>query len=193
MRTLKYAILGLLMQTPVTGYDISKAFGPGLGSFWSAKHSQIYPELKRLTEEGLIQFSTVIQGEKLKKKLYQITSAGKEDFLQWLAMDPPLEPTPKDVFKLRSYYSQWLPEKDYLRLLKHQMEKRKEKLGFLEDIMKRNYADVNPATLTGGSRGDYLVLLGAIMREQTYVEWLQTSYNLVLLWGNQEVPADTLN
>ena len=33
MRTLKYAILGLLMQSPMTGYDISKAFGVGLGSF----------------------------------------------------------------------------------------------------------------------------------------------------------------
>ena len=65
MRTLKYAILGLLMQSSVTGYDISKAFGDGLGSFWSAKHSQIYPELKRLTEEGLIRYRTVIQGEKL--------------------------------------------------------------------------------------------------------------------------------
>ena len=56
MRTLKYAILGLLMQSSVTGYDISKAFSDGLGSFWSAKHSQIYPELKRLTEEGLIRY-----------------------------------------------------------------------------------------------------------------------------------------
>lgn len=185
MRTLKYAILGLLMQTSVTGYDISKAFGSGLGSFWSAKHSQIYPELKRLTEEGLIQFSTVIQGEKLEKKLYQITDAGKKDFLQWLAMDPPLDPTPKDVFKLRSYYSQWLPEKDYLQLLERQMEKRKEKLSFLEGIMNRSYAGINPATLTGGARGDYIVLLGAIMREQTYVEWLETSYDIVSLWDEQ--------
>ena len=45
MRTLKYAILGLLMRSPVTGYDIAKEFGDGLGCFWSAKHSQIYPEL----------------------------------------------------------------------------------------------------------------------------------------------------
>ena len=75
MRTLKYAILGLMMQAPITGYDISKAFGPGLGSFWSAKHSQIYPELKRLTQEGLIQYSVVTQGERMEKKLYEITEA----------------------------------------------------------------------------------------------------------------------
>lgn len=67
MRTLKYAILGLLMRSPVTGYDIAKEFGDGLGCFWSAKHSQIYPELKRLTDDGLIQFRTVIQGERMEK------------------------------------------------------------------------------------------------------------------------------
>ncbi len=112
MRALKYAILGLLMQAPVTGYDISKAFGVGLGSFWNAKHSQIYPELKRLTEEGLIEYRTVIQGEKLEKKLYEITPAGKEDFLAWLAQDQPLDPTPKDGVQLRSYDSEWLPERE---------------------------------------------------------------------------------
>ena len=76
MRTLKYAILGLLMRSPVTGYDIAKEFGDGLGCFWSAKHSQIYPELKRLTDDGLIQFRTVIQGERMEKKLYEITDKG---------------------------------------------------------------------------------------------------------------------
>lgn len=46
MRTLKYAILGLLNKEPMTGYDIGKEFSKDLGEFWTAKHSQIYPELK---------------------------------------------------------------------------------------------------------------------------------------------------
>jgi len=185
MRTLKYAILGLLMQAPVTGYDISKAFGVGLGSFWSAKHSQIYPELKRLTEEGLIEYRTVIQGEKLEKKLYEITPAGKEDFLSWLAQDQPLDPTPKDVFKLRSYYSEWLPEQEYLTLLQKQMEKRSYKLNILASRLEKNYGGVDPATLEGMARGDYLVLMGAVMRERAYLEWLQKSYDLVSTWAKQ--------
>ena len=45
MRTLKYAILGLLNREPMTGYDIAKEFSKDLGEFWNAKHSQIYPEL----------------------------------------------------------------------------------------------------------------------------------------------------
>ena len=184
MRTLKYSILGLLMQDPTTGYDISKAFGSELGCFWSAKHSQIYPELKRLVEEGLIQYSTVIQGEKLEKKLYEITDKGSADFLQWLEQDPPLDPTPKDVFRLRSYYSQWLPEDTYLELIQKQIEKRTVKLNYLSGCFEASYGNVDPLTLTGAARGDYLVLLSAVMRERTYMEWLEKSLDLVSAWAD---------
>lgn len=187
MKTLKYAILGLLMQAPVTGYDISKAFGSGLGSFWSAKHSQIYPELKRLTEEGSIRYSVVVQGEKLEKKLYEITEQGREDFMRWLALDPPLEPTPKDVFKLRSYYSQWLSEDDYLQLLQKQIEKRTQKHKQLKDRFDRRYKNVDPAVLTGAARGDYLVLMSAVMREQAYLEWLYQCCDLVSTWKEDHI------
>lgn len=185
MRTLKYAILGLLMQSPMTGYDIYKAFGSGLGSFWSAKHSQIYPELKRLTEESLVRFTTVIQGEKMEKKVYEITKQGKEDFLQWLSLDPPLEPTAKDVFRLRSYYSQWLPEETYLELIHQQMIKHTNKLNFLIKQQKDVYSNVDPVSLTGEARGDYLVLTGAIMRENAYLDWLKQSQELVTAWKDQ--------
>ena len=186
MRTLKYAILGLLMQCPMTGYDISKAFGDGLGCFWSAKHSQIYPELKRLAEERLIRYSTVIQGEHLEKKLYEITPAGREDFLQWLDQDPPLDPTPKDVFRLRSYYCQWLPEENYRELIEKQIEKRFVKLSFLSGLLDKNYGGIDPATLNGAARGDYLVLLGAVMREDTYMNWLKRCRELVTTWSTQK-------
>lgn len=185
MRTLKYAILGLTMQSPVTGYDIAKAFGPGLGSFWSAKHSQIYPELKRLTEEGLIRYSVVTQGERMEKKLYEITDAGQEDFMRWLSQDPPLEPTPKDVFRLRSYYSRWLAEEDYLRLLESQIEKRTQKYSYLKERLDRSYENVDPATLTGAARGDYMVLFGAVMREKGYLDWLYQCRDLVSCWAQK--------
>ena len=184
MRTLKYSILGLLMQAPQTGYDISKAFSGELGCFWSAKHSQIYPELKRLAEEGLIQYSTVIQGEKLEKKLYEITPRGEEDFLQWLEQDPPLDPTPKDVFRLRSYYSQWLPEEKYLELIRRQIEKRTVKLDYLSGCLEKSYGGVDPVTLTGAARGDYLVLLSAVMRERTCMDWLHKSLEIVSAWAD---------
>lgn len=68
MGTLKYAILGLLNRKPMTGYDLSKEFNFQLNEFWSAKHSQIYPELKKLTNEDLIVHEVEISGDVLEKK-----------------------------------------------------------------------------------------------------------------------------
>ena len=64
-RILKYVILGLLEQGEKSGYDIKNCFNEEIGEFWSAKHSQIYPELRKLTEEGLITYRNTIIGEKL--------------------------------------------------------------------------------------------------------------------------------
>ena len=58
MGTLKYAILGLLNRNEMTGYELSKEFETTLFEFWNAKHSQIYPELKKLTEEGSVAYKT---------------------------------------------------------------------------------------------------------------------------------------
>lgn len=179
MRTLKYAILGLLSRKPLTGYDITKEFGNGLGNFWSARHSQIYPELSKLAAERLVVFHTITHGEKLEKKLYTITPEGRKEFQQWMSRDEPLEPTPKDIFKLKTYFSEILPEPELFHQLQSQLEKRQEKLARLEQHMHRLYSGIPPASLSGIQRGNYLVLHGAILRETAYVEWLEQSIALL--------------
>ena len=49
--TLGFALLGLLARGPLSGYDISAQLARGVGPFWHARHSQIYPELARLEEQ----------------------------------------------------------------------------------------------------------------------------------------------
>jgi DNA-binding PadR family transcriptional regulator len=179
MRTLKYAILGLLCRNALTGYDLAKAFDSGLGNFWNAGHSQIYPELKKLLAEGLTEYSIVIQGEKLEKKLYTITAAGREDFLEWMRKDEPLEPTPKDKFRLRVYLSDMISDNELLRHLESQLAKHRQKLEWLNTQFECGFVGLDPAGLTKTQRGDYLVLRGAIMRETAYIGWLQNSITFV--------------
>jgi DNA-binding PadR family transcriptional regulator len=175
MRTLKYAILGLLCRNALTGYDLAKAFDSALGNFWNAGHSQIYPELKKLRAEGLAEYSAVIQGAKLEKKLYTITDAGRKDFLEWIRLDEPLGPTPKDKFRLRVYLSDMISDHELLQHLKSQMAKRRQKLEWLNTQFTCSFTGLDPAGFTKTQRGDYLVLRGAIMREAAYIEWLQDS------------------
>ncbi|MCM3703257.1 PadR family transcriptional regulator [Paenibacillus macerans] len=170
MRTLKYAILGLLNTEPMTGYDIAKEFNRDLGEFWTAKHSQIYPELKKLLKEGLIFYEIQISGEVLEKKLYSITEKGKEEFLQWLKKEEPIEPTPKDVFRLRMYFSNNLDVATRVHLLEHQLLQHQDRLEHLRKNKER-YGSIPP--LDSMNFGDYFVLDGAIMRETVTIQWLQ--------------------
>ncbi|MHA6528800.1 PadR family transcriptional regulator [Paenibacillus sp. BAC0078] len=176
MRTLKYAILGLLNKESMTGYDIGKEFGKDLGEFWNAKHSQIYPELKKLLDEGLIVYEIQISGEVLEKKLYSITEKGKKDFLQWLKKEEPIEPTPKDVFRLRMYFSNNLDVATRLQLLEHQLLQHQDRLAHLRKNKER-YDSMPP--LDSDNFGDYLVLDGAILRETVTIQWLENYINIV--------------
>lgn len=175
MRTLKYAILGLINKSPSTGYDIFKEFSDSLGNFWNAKHSQIYPELKKLVEEELIKYDVVITGEVLEKKVYIITEKGKEEFKSWLCKNEEIEPTPKDIFRLRMYFLKDIPKERLLELLENQLQQRLEKISHL--IEKRNAFTEVPG-FGENELGDYLVLEGAIMREETTVQWLEKCIEL---------------
>ena len=52
--SLRHALLGVLKDRPLTGYDLVRYFQGTLGFLWSAPQSQIYPELRRMESEGLV-------------------------------------------------------------------------------------------------------------------------------------------
>lgn len=173
MRTLKYAILGLINREPMTGYDITREFNSNkLANFWYAKHSQVYPELSRLMEENLVTCEVVIQGEKLEKKLYSITESGREQLQEWLMKDEPLEATPKDVFRLRMYFSDFMTPEQLKIHLTNQLHKHVLKEQHLADMMMHDYNNTAP-TIGTKEFGDFMVLEGAIMREKSYIDWLE--------------------
>ena len=175
MRNLKYAILGLLNQKNMTGYELLQSFEKSLAQFWTAKHSQIYPELKKLTKEGMVEYEILPDTRVLDKKLYRITKAGRDDFKNWLAIDEKIEPVPKDIFRLRLFFAEELPNDRRIYLLERQLEQHKNRLTllkekedkkqFIEDTKTREFSD-------------YIIWLGAIKRETAYCEWLEECISL---------------
>lgn len=180
MRVLKYAILGLLDQRELTGYDMKKHFEDSLGQFWSAKHSQIYPELKRLTEEGFIEFDIHIQGKKLEKKVYQITDAGKRELHEWLRKKGPIPDTTKDEFMLKTFFISSMDQKEAAGLFSHQPLERTKKVEMLEQKLNvLTEEDPSAQSLHSTQFGHYLVLTRAIEREKGYVRWLQKTLEVI--------------
>lgn len=175
MGTLKYAILGLLQQRPRSGYEMAQEFQNTLNEFWSAKHSQIYPELKKLASDGLVEYRVEIVGEVLEKKEYSITAKGQAEFLRWMNSDLELPPTPRNEFRLQVFFFNCLPVERRLEMLKHQLQCHQTRLEHLRDNQKK-FPDV--PSKDKAELGDYLVLLYAIMREENDCKWLQRCIDL---------------
>src|SRR3712207_9483471 len=85
--TLGYAILGLLSREELSGYDLMSRMKARVGFFWEARHSQIYPELARLEEQGLVTYRVVEQRGRPDKKVYEITPEGIEVLKGWVTED----------------------------------------------------------------------------------------------------------
>jgi DNA-binding PadR family transcriptional regulator len=81
--SLRESLLCLLTARPMTGYDLAKQFDVSVGHLWQAPHSQIYPELRRLEEDGLVQATDVPRGRAV-KRAYSITDAGRAEVARWV-------------------------------------------------------------------------------------------------------------
>ncbi len=79
-----YTILGCLTIEPMSGYDVKQYLEQTVSHFWSESYGQIYPALRRLEEEGLVEGRTE-RGEKgQNKRVYSITEAGRRELEDWL-------------------------------------------------------------------------------------------------------------
>jgi PadR family transcriptional regulator, regulatory protein AphA len=105
LMSLRYALLGSLADQPRTGYALLKHFEQSLAYAWPASHSQIYPELARLLDEGLIEQTET--GAR-NSKTYAVTDAGLADMRRWLVETTPDRRVRSDA-ALRAFFL-WLLE-----------------------------------------------------------------------------------
>jgi DNA-binding PadR family transcriptional regulator len=89
----------------MSGYELAQRFEASVGSTWSAGHSQIYPELNRLADDGLVEAG---EPGPRGRKSYAITGDGRDTVQRWLADTEP-DRTVRDEAALRSFFL-WLME-----------------------------------------------------------------------------------
>lgn len=140
--SLRYALLALLTAQPMTGYDLAKAFHVSVGHVWHAPDSQIYPELKRMVADELIEGASVAWGPNSTKTRYSITDKGVAAFRLW--MQEPVEyPNERDPAHLRAAYFEWV-EPDVARAMlrdhiEHYRARRAQWQGQLDAIRDRSH------------------------------------------------------
>lgn len=88
-----YVILGFLGNKPMSGYEIKALVDRSTRFFWAASYGQIYPELRRLAEAGLIEGEARPSGGR-RRTVYRLTPDGRRRLSDWLEAPP-------SVFEMR--------------------------------------------------------------------------------------------
>lgn len=175
---LKYIILGLLIHEDRTGYDIKKLFEGELGDFWYANHSQIYPELRKLENKGLITSHMETVGTKLEKKYYHLTEAGKEVLKEW--MEEPLGSImpSRSEFTMKIYLLRDASDPLAKTLFANEIARHETKYQYLQSRWQELFAGKEDKQAE--QYGHALILKRALTREHDYLEWLKKEYEKLL-------------
>jgi DNA-binding PadR family transcriptional regulator len=163
------AILVLLTEQPMSGYDLAKAFDSSIGFFWTADHQQIYRELGRLKERAHVDVHEVIQTGRPNKLIYTITPSGLAALKTW--SQRPSAPAPiKDDLLVRFYALEHVDIGALRVQLGQRLDLHTDRLHRFQVILERHYSG---KALSLSQTGRLLGLRMGLRYEQACVEWCQ--------------------
>ena len=140
---LEFAILGFLDKVSMTGYDLKKHFDNTIQHAWEADQSQIYRVLAKLDENGLVTREVIEQKDRPDRKVYHITTKGRETLTVWLnslVQIPPMRYGPM----VQVFFSGQLSDEELIDLFKRNLGKIRSALKRLEEapIWENIFGDV---------------------------------------------------
>lgn len=135
---LEYAILGLLMEGGMSGYEIKKTMDTSIGLFYRASYGSLYPALKRLAERGLLAVEELADSKN--KKLYSLLPEGKSAFLAWLG--EPLQLSRSELL-IKIFFYDYLDEETRRAQLdeyERKLAQERGRLAAVEEIVSKELA-----------------------------------------------------
>lgn len=99
-----YAVLGLLAAGDTSGYDLVKHAEEAFGLFWIPAKSHVYTELRRLADLGWASEREVDQLARPDKRVYEITTDGREALAAWLTDTGYQHEPARSTFLLKLYF-----------------------------------------------------------------------------------------
>jgi DNA-binding PadR family transcriptional regulator len=187
--SLRFALLALLSSGAMTGYDVSKHFSQSVAHVWHAPDSQIYPELRRMSLEGLLEVETVKWGARGEKKEYHVTDAGFEALREWLST--PIEVRrQRDPAFLKAAYLEWTDAESVRQEMRTQIRFHQSLLDLLErtretlidrthPTLVRRLARVPPAQHDRIVAWKVFAYDGLIAQARLQIEWARRGLDLV--------------
>lgn len=166
--SLKHAVLVILSNKPSSGYDIVQEFRSSIGYFWNASHQQVYQQLKKLTDQSLIEFTEMEQDGKPDKKIYHLTELGQKALQNWSTNEVSLFKT-KDELLLLLYGGNNVEPSVLINEVKRHRALREKSLNKMLEMDRQYQALLSEEKRK--FRFPYLTLRRGITGEQAWLAW----------------------
>jgi DNA-binding PadR family transcriptional regulator len=127
-----YVVLGFLAWRPMSGYEIKGLVDKSTRLFWTASYGQIYPELRRLAEDGLVTGTDSPTGGR-KRTVYSLTAKGRTALEKWLAEEPETYET-RDEGLLKLFFADATGEQSAADILAAKQRHHEEIVAHLREI-----------------------------------------------------------
>ena len=122
---LELAVLGLLKERSMHGYQLKKSLSDTLGPFWQVSYGALYPALKRLRTHGAVEQVYPKTQVGRRRNVYRITDEGERQFAELLETGGERETADDNGFRVRLAFFRYLKPETRIGVL----EKRKAALG----------------------------------------------------------------
>ena len=132
LSTSAYVLMGMLSQSPMSGYDIKQFADVSTRHFWAISYGQIYPELRNLLDLGLIEARPAASGAR-QRTVYSLTPLGHEELIDWLSITQVRPVEVRDEMLLRLFFADILEAEKRVELLRAMVRRHLDTLQNLKD------------------------------------------------------------
>lgn len=144
---LELAILGLLKERAMHGYQLRKRLADTLGSFWQVSYGSLYPALKRLLKEGAVEMIFPKDQVGRRKNVYRITEKGEELFAELLDGTGQQAASDDSGFSVRFAFFQYLKPETRIRVLERRRMFLEGRFSHLKESVQRLKEGIDSYTL----------------------------------------------
>ena len=144
---LELAILGLLKERSMHGYQLSKRLTDSLGGFWRVSYGSLYPSLKRLERQGAVEQIFDSQEVGRRKNVYRITEHGEQLFQELLEETGPESSGEDNRFRVRLAFFKYLSPETRIRLLERRRAFLEERLNTIRTSLATTNGDTYTVSL----------------------------------------------
>jgi len=190
--SLRFALLALLADGEATGYELAKRFDRSVANFWHALPQQLYAQLTRMEEDGLVEGEVVVQTTRPNKRVFSMTEEGGAALRAWVSEEA--RPTGiKDELLIRVYAAD-LVDADALRTsVESALAAHEEKLAIYESLRDAGFRGRTEDEFIRTTRriGPYMTLKNGILYEQAMIAWHRWALDALKARGPRQTKART--